>query len=244
VDMILFDWTRMGRSYCVAGAVWQDKGWRVVRPMLSRFREAPVRNVGWSAYLMDGHARWEIMELIDVKPAAPEPPHLEDVWVRAMKSRRSSASREQRRFILAATTVPPEEPLFGADIASMRTAAYVPPGSGTRSLATLVVPTEAIHFDAIWREGTPRADIRVQLPLPKIGIRSLPVKDHVLLRKAERASPDEDQQLQFLTDTVEAMGQQVAVRLGLSRPFAGPPNQPGVCWVMADGFFSVLDPQP
>ncbi len=242
--MILLDWTRMGRTYCVAGAVVQDGQWRIVRPMLTKFREAPVRNVGWSAYLMDGHARWELMELIGVQPAAPEPPHLEDVWVRAMKSKRSSASPEQRRSILAATTVPEDEPIFGADTESMRTAAYIQPGSGTRSLATIVVPIEGIRFDAVWREGTPKSDIRVKLPLPKVGIRSLPVKDHLLLRKAERASPDEDQQVRFLTVAVQEMGEQVAVRLGLSRPFAGQVNQPSVCWVMADGFFSMVDPQP
>jgi hypothetical protein len=242
--MILLDWTRMGRTYCVAGAVVQDGKWRIVRPMLTKFREAPVRNVGWSAYLMDGHARWEVMKLLGVQLAAPEPPHLEDVWVRAMKSRRSSASAEQRRAILAATTVPETEPIFGADIASMRTAAYVPPGSGTRSLATIVVPIEGIRFDAIWREGTPGWDVRVRLPLPKVGMRSLPVKDHPLLQRAERAAGEEDRQVRFLTLAVQDMGKQVAVRLGLSRPFAGQANQPGVCWVMADGFFSVVDPQP
>ena len=91
MDMILLDWTRMGRTYCLAGAVFQDKQWRVVRPLLTKLREAPVRNVGWSAYLLDGHARWEIMELIGPQLTAPEPPHVEDLWVRALRSRRSSA---------------------------------------------------------------------------------------------------------------------------------------------------------
>src|SRR6266404_35831 len=104
--MILLDWTRMARTYCLAGAVYQDRQWRIVRPLLTKFREGTVRNVGWSAYLMDGHTRWEMMELIGPLPAAPEPPHLEDLWVRAMRSRRSSASPEQRRAILAATAVP------------------------------------------------------------------------------------------------------------------------------------------
>ena len=55
--MILLDWTRMASSYCLAGAVLQDKQWRIVRPLPTKFRGAMVRNVGWSAYLMDGHAR-------------------------------------------------------------------------------------------------------------------------------------------------------------------------------------------
>src|SRR6516162_3862178 len=111
--MILLDWTRMGHSYCLAGAVFQDKQWRIVRPLPTKFRDAPVRNVGWSPYLMEGHARWEILELIGPQPALPEPPHLEDLWVRALQSRRVSALPEQRRAILAATTLPPKEPIFG-----------------------------------------------------------------------------------------------------------------------------------
>src|SRR5437016_1106340 len=116
--MVLLDWTRMGRTYCLAGAIMQDEQWRIVRPLLSSFRNAPVRNVGWSPYLMDGHARWEIMELIAPHRACPEPPHLEDVWVRALKPRGSSASLEQRRAILEATTALPSEPIFGASLTS------------------------------------------------------------------------------------------------------------------------------
>src|SRR5438105_4326276 len=153
VDMILLDWTRMGRTYCLAGAVFQDRQWLIVRPLLTKNREGPVRNIGWSPYLMDGHTRWEIMELIGVQPATLEPPHSEDLWVRAMRSRRSSASPEQRRAILAATAALPNEALFGSDLATTRTAAYLEPGKGKRSLATLVVPSSQIRFDAAWREG-------------------------------------------------------------------------------------------
>src|SRR5438045_3182384 len=48
VDMILLDWTRMGRSYCLAGAVAQRDGFQIVRPLYFKYRESPVRNVGWS----------------------------------------------------------------------------------------------------------------------------------------------------------------------------------------------------
>src|SRR5579871_3240025 len=100
MDMILLDWTRMGRAYCIAGAVWQDQQWRIVRPLLTNFRQGPVRTVGWSAYLLDGHVRWEIMELIGPQPATPEPPHVEDLWVRSLRFRGATASLEQRRAIL------------------------------------------------------------------------------------------------------------------------------------------------
>jgi len=242
--MILVDWTRMGRTYCLAGAVFQDKHWRVVRPLLTKLREAPVRNVGWSAYLLDGHARWEIMELIGPQLTTPEPPHLEDLWVRAIKSRRSSASAEQRRAILAATAAPPREPIFGSDLASTRTAAYLRPGTGQRSLATLLVPSSQIRFDAVWRDGISEPDIRVELPLPSLGKRSLAVKDHHLLLKGECAGSDLKQRLEILTAAMQQMGEPVAVRIGLSRSFPGQAEQPGMCWVMADGFFSLADPQP
>jgi hypothetical protein len=243
VDMVLVDWTRMGRTYCLAGAVLEGEQWRMVRPLLTKFREAVVRNVGWSAYLMDGHARWEILELIGPQPTDAEPPHLEDLWVRAMRSRRSFASPAQRRAILAATMVGPKESLFGVNLASMRTAAYVPTGAGTRSLATLKVSTNRLRFDAVWREGRVEPDIRVEVPLPDLGNRWLPVKDHHLLIRGERAGNDLERRVKTFHAAVQLMGEQVAVRLGLSRSFQGQGDQPGVCWLMADGFFSLADPQ-
>ena len=41
-----------------------------------------------------------------------------------------------------------------------------------------------------------------------------------------------------------AMGTTAVVRLGLSRSFVSAAGQPGKCWLMADGFFSLDDPQP
>lgn len=244
MDMILLDWTRMGRTYCLAGAILQEKQWCIVRPLLTRSREEPVRIAGWSAYLMDGHQRWEIMELIGPLPADPEPPHLEDMWVRAMRSRRSFATREARRALLTATMAPPNEPLFGCNLATTRAAAYLQPGTGIRSLVTLALPSNQIHFDAAWRQGMGEPDIRVELPLPELGNRWLPVKDHHLLLRGETEGNNLEQRIQILTAAVQQMGEQVAVRLGLSRPFQSRSDQPSMCWVMADGFFSLLDPQP
>jgi hypothetical protein len=76
MDMILLDWTRMGKSYCLAGVIRQNGAFRVVRPLLTQHRDAPVRNVGWSPFLMDGHSRWEVFELIHPTPADSQPPHL------------------------------------------------------------------------------------------------------------------------------------------------------------------------
>jgi hypothetical protein len=106
MDLILLDWTRMGRSYCLAGAVADDGGYRVVRPILRKFRDAPVRNVGGSAYLLDGHQRWEVFEIVGPVPTPPDPPHVEDLWVRALQPRHCLATREQRQAILTATQVP------------------------------------------------------------------------------------------------------------------------------------------
>ena len=54
MEMILVDWTRMGKVYCLAGAVADGKGWRFMRPLLAKDRDSPVRNTGWSPYLLDG----------------------------------------------------------------------------------------------------------------------------------------------------------------------------------------------
>lgn len=100
MDMVLLDWTRMGRQYCLAGIVQHSGQLRVVRPLPIGHRTEAVRNLGWSPFLMDGHSRWEIFELIDPNPAEPSPPHLEDVWVRSMKSRHRLADPSLRRAIL------------------------------------------------------------------------------------------------------------------------------------------------
>lgn len=245
MDLILFDWTRMGRAYCVAGAVFEKGGWRIVRPLLFKPRHYPPCNAGWSPYYLDGYCRWEQFEVIGSLPASLEPPHLEDLWVRALKPRRRLAPPDLRRAILDATIAPPNEPLFGAPLVTNRTAAHLAPGTGQRSLATVVVPTDQITFTAAYRWGALEADVRVTLPIPLLGPRSLPVKDHHLLARAEQLAADLQQRAAHLNQTVRRMGERVAVRLGLTRPFqtqtaAGS----AACWLMADSFFSLTDPQP
>ena len=71
MEFVLLDWTRMGRSYCLAGVVGDKGSYHVVRPLLSRYKDAPVRNTGWSAWQIDGHGRWEVFELIAPEPAPP-----------------------------------------------------------------------------------------------------------------------------------------------------------------------------
>jgi hypothetical protein len=242
--MILLDWTRMGRSYCLAGVVQQDGLLRVVRPLQVRNRDAPVRNVGWSPFLMDGHSRWEIFELVGAQSAVNSPPHQEDIWVRSMRPLGTLASPSLRRAILQATLAPPEKPWFGIPLTTTRSAAYLTLGTGERSLASVVVPGRAIQFTASWREGTPEPDYRVNLAIAGLEGRSMPVKDHFLLQRAEIAYSDIYGRIRALTLAVAEMGEEVAVRLGLSRGFQATPGRAeSVCWLMADGFFSLHDPQ-
>jgi hypothetical protein len=218
---------------------------RIVRPLSTRYRDAPVHNVGWSPYQVDGSKRWEIIELIDPQPATAEPPHLEDLWVRGLRPRGRSVPAGQRRMILEATQVPTGEPLFGVRLTPSRMAAYLKPGTGMRSLVTLVVPARQIVFRGSSRDGAAEPDIRVMLQVPGLENRLLPMKDHHLLCRAEQAAQDLPSLLRDLHAAVGTMGEQVAVRLGLSRPF--PPRADcgaGFCWLMADGFFSLADPQP
>ena len=247
MEMILVDWTRMGKVYCLAGAVADNSGWRFVRPLLARQREGPVRNTGWSPYLLDGrHCRWEVFELIAPEPAEPQPPHTEDLWVRHMRSRRRTATPAQRRAVLEAGRRPEGEPLFGVRLTASRTGAYLGPGSGDRSLVTFIVPRERITFAVCQRQGAVDSDCRVRLAVPGLEGRSLAVKDHFLLQRAETAGADPITQQQALAWAVGQMGDIVAVRLGVTRPFApqeGAGRTPGLCWLMADGFFSLTDPQ-
>jgi len=244
VDMVLLDWTRMSKVYCLAGVVQYNGQFRVVRPLPSAQRTAPVRNVGWAPVVADGHSRWEIFELIDPKSAEPSPPHLEDLWVRNLKSRGTFADRALRRAILQATLAQPGEPWFGTPLTTTRSSAYIAPRAGQRSLVSIIVPNRAIRFSVSWREGTPEPDARVCLDVPELAGRSLPVKDHFLLRRAERASSAVEGRIQELTLAVAQMGAEVAVRLGLSRGFQATPGRTeSACWLMADGFFSFNDPQ-
>lgn len=245
MEMILLDWTRMGKTYCLAGAVAEKDGYRIVRPILAKGREAPVRNIGWSPFLLDGHARWEVFELLVPVTPAEEPPHSEDLWVRAIRSCRRLAAPRERQVILTATMSQPGEPIFGAPLAATRTAAYLPPGTGRRSLATIVLAAQQIRFAGSRREGAPAADIRVGISVPEVGERWLPVKDHHLLARIEHFATNVTEQTQALQQAVRQMGDKVALRLGLSRPFnSGVDHGPAACWLMADGFFSLTDPQP
>ena len=243
MDLILLDWTRMGHVYCLAGAIVQAGGYRIVRPLPAHGRGNPVPNQGWSPFLMDGHSRWEVFELVGPVPAKVAAPHREDVWVRALGPRGRLACREERRTILRATLAPPDQPLFGAALNHGHASSYLEPGSGERSLASVVLPSSEVHFTALWRDGADQPDYRVSLALPDHPRRILPVKDHFLLCRAERACADIDDRLGFLADAVRQMGAQVLVRLGLSRSFPSASGQPGRCWLMADGFFSPDDPQ-
>src|SRR5438132_1160171 len=113
MEMILLDWTRMGGTYCLAGAVREQTGYRIVRPMLAKNRQLPQRKFGWWFRLLEGHSRWESFELVRPSDATPEPPHLEDLWVTGMRPRQRTAPADQRRAILASTLARPDEPLFG-----------------------------------------------------------------------------------------------------------------------------------
>jgi len=62
MEMILVDWTRMGRTYCIAGLVSEGQGWRTVRPM-------PVASRGGS-----GRPRlWGVVDALLSDPPKPGP---------------------------------------------------------------------------------------------------------------------------------------------------------------------------
>jgi hypothetical protein len=244
MDMVLLDWTRMGSVFCLAGIVQERGILRVVRPMPSYGRDAPVRNVGSSVKFMEGHCRWEVFELIGPVAASPQPPHLEDLWVQTIRSRQEMAPPELRRRILQETHTPEGQPLFGVSLKETRASAFLPPGTGCRSLVSVTVPSAQIVFSVAQRHGIDEPDYRVILPVRGREVH-IPVKDHFLLQRAELASPALEGRRRALDLAVRQMGPQVVVRLGLSRAFhATPGRAPGACWLMADGFFSLTDPQP
>jgi hypothetical protein len=244
VDFILLDWTRMGRVYCLAGAVYQAGQYRIVRPLPARSRDNLTPNQGWSPFLLDGHSRWEVFELVHPAPAHAVAPHLEDVRVTSLKTQHRLATPEQRRAVLLATMTPPGKSIFGTELSHGYSGSFAEPGAGERSLASVTTASAEVQFTALWREGAEQPDHRVSLVLSEGGRRILPVKDHFLLSRAEKESADVDEQLKFLARAVRAMGPTVVVRLGLSRSFASVEGRPGKCWLMADGFFSMDDPQP
>ncbi len=149
-----------------------------------------------------------------------------------------------RRAILQATRTAADAPWFGAPLTTTRSAAYLTPRTGQRSLVSVFVPAGAIRFAASWREGTPEPDYRVSLAVPDMEDCSLAVKDHFLLQRAELASSGVEGRIQALAFAIAQMGAEIVVRLGLSRSFQSTPSRAeSVCWLMADGFFSFNDPQ-
>src|SRR5262249_48718546 len=163
------------------------------------------------AYLMDGHARWEIFELVGPEEAALKPPHVEDIWVRSLRPRGRSARPELRRTILGATTATSGQPVFGVSLTLTRSSANLSGGAGERSLAPLIAPAAGIHFSASLREGAEAPDVRAALGIPPLDKRLLPVKDHHLLYRAERAATNLTALVRHLDEAVRAMGEQVAV---------------------------------
>src|SRR5262249_34545059 len=135
--------------------------------------------------------------------------------------------------------------LFGVPLTVTRAAAYLNAGTGERSLTTIVVPGNQLTFNGSWRDRI-HPDIRVQVPVPTVGVPWLPVKDHSLLQRPRPADiTDLDGHVAALNAAARTMGEHVAVRLGLSRPFEHKDaTTPAVCWLMADGFFSLSHPQP
>jgi hypothetical protein len=106
MSFVLLDWTRMGKGYCLAGAVFDGTEARVIRPLsihhqraaggpgvISLIRSFFVRSrpaegdrtVAWPAFLMAGRSRWEVFDLVLSRPATPRAPHLEDTWVRGLR---------------------------------------------------------------------------------------------------------------------------------------------------------------
>jgi hypothetical protein len=243
--MVVLDWTRMGRHFCLAGVVPDGDGLRVVRPLPLYARNTPVRNVGWPADFLRGRGRWEVFELVGSAEADARPPHREDLWVQNLRPRGRSAPADFRRAILQATQAPPNEPLFGVPLTQTRTSAFLAPGTGCRSLVSVTVAVSDLVFHACQRDGVAEPDYRVTLPLRGRAGRTLSMKDHFLLKHAESSATDLAGREQALRRAVEGMGPEVVVRLGLSRAFhAAPGRTESACWLMADGFFSPTDPQP
>src|SRR5262245_43364142 len=102
MDLVVLDWTRMGKVYCLAGVIEQAGGFRVVRALPLRRGGAAERSAGWSPFLFDGHTRWQAFEMVGPEPAPPEPPHLEDVWVRDLRPTQRLLDCDRRRAILRA----------------------------------------------------------------------------------------------------------------------------------------------
>ena len=235
----------MGKWYCLAGVVLEQGRCRVVRPLPAHHRYAEARNVGWSPFLLDGHARWEVFELVRPEPAGSEPPHVEDVWVKSLRACRRMVPPGRRREVLTGTTAPDGEPAFGAPLTLTSGTASLEPGTGRRSLATLLLPANRLRFTASQRDGLPEVEVRVAVEAPEVAGRSLPLKDHHLLARAEQASPRPEGQVRALQLALQQMGDPVAVRLGLSRAFEPTlARGRGRCWLMVDGIFSLGTPEP
>jgi hypothetical protein len=244
MEMVLLDWTRMGKTYCLAGVSREGNTFRIVRPLSVRNRDAAARNVGWSPWFLDGHGRWEVFELLGAEEATPDRPHLEDIWVQALRPCRRLATLAERQAILAATMASVNEPIFGEPLRTSYAAAHLEPGTGQRSLTTIAVSRKQMAFGVSQRQGVSEPDVRVRLPVPGAGERFLAVKDHHLLSKATETASSPPELIGALQSRVDRMGDPIAVRLGLSRPFSATTNGRNVCWLMADGFFSFNSPEP
>src|SRR5262245_4470492 len=195
MEMILLDWTRMGKTFCIAGLIPDGSGLRAVRPMpsgtyaggvsanlhgpasTSRVSASassptiPPRNLGWFGAQLGAFHRWDVVSLIGESPAEIERPHTEDVWVNKLRSTGRTVPSEQRSAILRSTVVQGYRPHFGIPLLNTRTSAYLKPGIGERSLVTIVAPAHELFFEASKREGAADVDVRVRLKVPGVGVK-------------------------------------------------------------------------
>src|SRR4029077_5725109 len=99
MEMILLDWTRMGKTFCVAGLVADGSRWRTVRPIPNEFHTAnkpgAARNIGWFPSQLGRLPRWDVVNLIGTQSAQAEPPHTEDIWVTEMHATGHSLAVER-----------------------------------------------------------------------------------------------------------------------------------------------------
>ena len=185
MDMILCDWTRMGRTYCLAGAVFSAgldlrSAGAAHAPGSGPQRRLVAVPAGRSLPL--GNVR-----AVGATTPPPEPPHVEDRWVRSLR-RWALATPAERRAVLLAGTRPcgkpfwrPVFPLGDGEPGS---------GDGERSLVTVVVDRRSLSFTGVTRQGRAGPDYRATLDVPGLGTRRLPVVDHGLLRTAEVAGTE------------------------------------------------------
>jgi hypothetical protein len=230
--MVVTDVARMRSGVCIAGC--SPDGKQSIRPVL-----ASGGGIPWSL-LRPSHdvvvEPFSVIE-IDLRQAAPEAPHVEDMIIDGSGNIQiiGSLDETERRALLQRQCSPKIENLFGTEIVNRK---FVRPGTGARSLGTVGI--RRVSYVDLGLNASDRQQFRITFNDNAQTRYRLTVTDIAFRRLADQLCDrfGEDQRASlWLKDQINHASL-IYLRIGLSRAFDPQHGSDQNCYLMATGIYT------